>query len=235
MFLTAAIFDLDGTLIATAPDVLSCLKQALDLQGLKITGVGLDDRLLTPPLPKIFELLVPEITPGQRETAVRDYATCYAASTHADSHPFPGIFEQLRLLQQSGLLLFVASNKAAKASKRILELCHMSHFFTATRHPDSFVGKTMDKAQMLESILEEYALKPEQCIMIGDGPMDIQAAHSAGTHSAAALYGYGPHTELRAQQPEVCLPEAIWQSGKYCATGEPFVWSGPKRSGSKSE
>lgn len=230
MLIDAAIFDLDGTLIATAPDVLACLKQALDEQGLTVTGEPLGESLLTPPLPEIFRRLVPKMEPAQLEKALSAYARCYAQSPLADSHPFPGMIRQLELLQQDGVLLFVASNKSATASRHILEICGMAHFFTATRHPDSFRGKLMDKAQMLASIVDEFKLHASKCIMVGDGPWDIKAAHAVDMHSAAALYGYGIHGELFAEHPEICLPDAFWQDGRFCASGEPFVWHGPRSS-----
>ena len=224
MQLTAAIFDLDGTLVASAGDILRLLQASLGAEGVAIPPDRLAPRLLGPPLEEIVDALSPGLDAGVKARVVLRYRAAYRECAFNESPLYPHVRAQLEELRGAGLRLFVATYKPRDVSRRLLQHHGILDFFEATIHSDSSPAGRLSKADMLCQLVREYGLSPATTLMQGDGTGDMAAARANGIFAAAALYGYGGREGLLAAGPDVCLQSPDWRTGAFCADGSPFCW-----------
>jgi len=197
------IFDLDGTLIDSAPDVCRALNRTLRVIGRRDhavdevkTYLGQGARILVErALATTGE--VPEDTAIDRLT--EQFLADYAMNPVVDSFVFPGVLEALGQLSDRGALLAICTNKPSITCEPVLEVFGLNEFFSAIVCPDHVQHKKPDGRHILDTI-SLVGGSPERAIMIGDSENDIHAAINAGIPSIAVTFGYSglPHAELGA-------------------------------------
>jgi phosphoglycolate phosphatase len=194
-FLPEAIFfDLDGTLVDSAPDIQACLFDALREQGMDTTNL-LERFRIGPPLDRMIQAMVPDLSEAQRVAVVTGFRSRYDQSDYPLTVPYEGIAPLLSELASTGIPLFVATNKPFFASTRIVNKQGW-HCFDAILSPDSFSGERLAKASLLMRTAQARGYCPEKCLMIGDLPEDVEAARKAGFKCVAVLWGYGDGVAL---------------------------------------
>lgn len=204
---THYIFDFDGTLFDTAPDVLHCLKKTLRHYGYSAAGVNAS--LLGPVLEKILEGLCSGSTEADRARMVEHFRRSYRQCGFLRTQPFPGIPRLLARLQNEGKRLYIATNKPQHLTLAILKVKELSRAFTDVVCCDS--GKpAMKKSEMLSFLQDKFAFAPTEGIMVGDTPEDIRSGKNAGMSTCAACYGYGSTEELLAEQPNFAVCADDW-------------------------
>lgn len=194
------IFDLDGTLVDSAPDIFDSIKKALISCGVDEKTINMDDVVIGPPILDIMKKMMACST-EKAEKAVLKFRSVYDQSNFEKTTLYPGVREVLQLLKNNNFNLFVATNKPEFSSKKILRLKNIEYFFTDTVHIDSITGKKLSKTAMIKHIIDLNKLKPDQTIMVGDTASDINSAHSVGIQSVALLYGYGDKSEILKCNP----------------------------------
>jgi phosphoglycolate phosphatase len=181
------IFDLDGTLLDTAPDLYKALRDTLREYGKeaptfeefrKHIGGG------------AFGFLEPFLPPDLLEEALlklrKHYLEKYLC---VETEPFDGIVETLKALKKSGVKLAVATNKITEGANRVLEKTGLIEFF------ELVVGRDLPPAHKpspkhLLFISDALGVKPSHSVMVGDRSDDVLAALEGGFLSAYALWGY---------------------------------------------
>jgi phosphoglycolate phosphatase len=199
----AIVFDLDGTLIDTAPDLRAALNQVL---------VGMDRRELT--LEEVRRM-IGDGTPALMERALaatgtmtdlnqahRKLVQIYEASLANLSRLFPGVDTTLRLLRDSGANLGICTNKPQAATLSVLEAFNVAHYFEAVVGADIVPFRKPDPRHLL-SVIQRLRVTISEAVMVGDSENDYAAARSAGVPVILMRYGY-----LRVP-PEKLTPD-IW-------------------------
>lgn len=232
LVLEAAVFDLDGTLVDSAGDILHTLRESLAAEGVPCAPEAFRPQLLGPPLEEILDHVCPGLEPALHARVVRRYRAAYRECGFARSPLYPHVREQLELLRAAGLRLFVASYKPCDVSGRLLRHHGIRALFHDTVHSDSEPGRRLTKVEMLARLVRVHGLTPGRSLMQGDGPGDMTAARSCGMFAAAALYGYAPRETLLAAGPDICLPAMDWRTGTLRADGGPFRWKSATGTGS---
>lgn len=232
LVLEAVIFDLDGTLVDSAGDILHTLRESLAAEGAPCAPEALRPQELGPPLEEILDHVCPGLEPDLHARVVRRYRAAYRDCGFARSPLYPHAREQLELLRAAGLRLFVATYKPRDVSGRLLRHHGIRELFHDTAHSDSEPGRRLTKAEMLARLVRVHRLDPGRSLMQGDGAGDMAAATACGMPSAAALYGYGTPEALLAAGPDVRLPAMDWRTGTFCADGRPFRWKSATGAGS---
>jgi phosphoglycolate phosphatase len=189
------VFDLDGTLVDTAPDLAAATNHALSLVGLEpITVAGLH--------PFIGHGSRVMIDAGLRMRGVEmsdDEVTrlheaffAYYADHVADfSQPFEGVVEVLDRLRQAGARLAVCTNKLEKFSKQLLATLKLDWRFGTVAGRDTF--KMCKPAPgHLTLTIEGVGGRVERAVMIGDSEVDIATAKAAGVPVIGVTFGYTP-------------------------------------------
>ncbi|GGY38833.1 HAD-IA family hydrolase [Parvularcula lutaonensis] len=187
------IFDLDGTLVDSAPDLSAALNRALARKGLAAIPpeevrplVGEGARALLREGYKRHGLVFPEDEKGDAEVAA--YIDDYAANISDHSFVFEGVEESLRELQDEGARLAVCTNKLVRLAEPLLRDLGIRDFFEMVVCADSLPEKKPSPAPLLH-IVESTA--SDRAVMVGDTATDLLAAEAAGIPSLIAGFGYG--------------------------------------------
>ena len=193
----AVLFDLDGTLADTAPDLTYALNRVRGARGL-------------PPLP--LAATRPYASQGARGLigagfnlhpgdpgydALRDeFLNNYAANLRRETRLFAGIPELLDRLEARGLLWGVVTNKAERFTLPLLDLLEVRSRAACVIGGDT-TGRIKPHPEPLLAASRALGLAPGACIYLGDDERDVQAGCAAGMTTAIAMWGY-----LNGQAPE---------------------------------
>ena len=165
------LFDVDGTLIDSAPGILNTLEEVFTKMGVDVTHVNLR-RYLGPPLRKSFGEHFSD--PAKIEEATELYRESYREKGSHEGTAYPGAAEMLRRLKEAGFVLCTATSKPTVVVTPILEEQGLAPYF------DFIGGASMDE---------------------GDRNDDMRGAADCGLDAAGALYGYGSREELEPFGP----------------------------------
>ena len=187
------IFDLDGTLVDTAPDLVATLNVVFASEGLPPvpyrqarTMIGGGARaMLTHGLNADGRV----VTPEKLEQLFADFVAYYTAHVADLSQPFPGLVEALDALSARGHRFAVCTNKFERQSRMLLEALKLTDRFDAICGQDTFAIAKPDP-EILRRTIAAAGGDVRQSIMIGDSETDILTARAAGIPVIAVDFGY---------------------------------------------
>ena len=192
-------FDLDGTLVETAPDLIGALNAVLTEEGLPTLPlasarhlVGQGARAL---LVRGFAEAGRTLEGEEAERCVARFLEVYWDHIADTSHAFPGLAEALDALEHDGARLVVCTNKPTRFSRRLLEALGLSHRFVGVVGPDDAPARKPDPRHLLASI--EAAGGADRFLLVGDSFADVAAARGAGAPCVVVSFGY---TEIPAAE-----------------------------------
>ncbi|MFQ8737859.1 MAG: HAD family hydrolase, partial [Bilophila wadsworthia] len=136
-------FDLDGTLVDSAPDILRLLGGVLREEGLAVPE--LDKGRIGPLLEDIIRGICPDLAPADLERIVRIYRARYRACPFDESPAFPGIPPLFERLSGRGCRLFVATNKPEDVTRRLLDVRGLLPFLAGFACSDSLPGRRLSR------------------------------------------------------------------------------------------
>ena len=190
----AIMFDLDGTLINSLPDIAAAMNRSLLKNGLMpfdenayryMVGDGVIN----------LSLRVTKQCPEKQQSVLQDYMADYAQSCAVETHPYEGIPEMLHTLSDAGFLIFVFSNKDQQDVEKVCAHYFPGFAFTAVggRRENVPVKPAPDGALKM---LETYGLSPEECWYVGDTNTDMRCGTNAGMDTIGVLWGFREKEEL---------------------------------------
>ncbi|MCW0979306.1 phosphoglycolate phosphatase [Agrobacterium sp. BT-220-3] len=204
-----AIFDLDGTLVDTAADLVSSLNHTIAAAGLAPVTyedlthlVGQGARVM---IRRAFALRQVELPEAELEPLYERFITHYRAEMPGESRPYPGIITVLDALSASGITLAVCTNKTEILALPLLEKLGLTQYFAAITCGDTFEFRKPDARHILGTI-EKAGGDVQHSIMVGDSINDILAAKNAAVPSIGVTFGYSdvPMVELK---PDVVIDD----------------------------
>jgi phosphoglycolate phosphatase len=187
---THLIFDLDGTLIDSAPAILAGFGAVLASAGLT-PAVPLSEKLIGPPLLETLSRITASSDPEFLRSLANAFKAYYDDEGLLLTEPYREIDATLRHLQTQGLPLHLATNKRWRPTERILKLLDWESIFDSTYAQDKATTPYVSKAAMLRSLIAEQGIDPQSSVYIGDTPEDGLAAEANGLFFAAVDWGYG--------------------------------------------
>jgi len=186
------VFDLDGTLVDTAPDLVDTLNVVFAREGLPavpyesartMIGGGAKAMLL-----RGLEADGREATPALMDRLFAEFLEHYTANIAVRSRPFPGLIEALDLLAQRGHRFAVCTNKLERLSLLLLRELDLADRFAAICGQDTFGIQKPDPEILRRTIAA--AGGAGTAVMIGDSVTDIRTARAAGIPVIAVDFGY---------------------------------------------
>jgi phosphoglycolate phosphatase len=196
------IFDLDGTLVDSHPEIASTLRDAIAACGLAPIP-PLPRSAVGPPLDALLERVLPGATPQERALVRASFVRLYDASDHRATVVFPGVREGLARWRAAGLRTFVATAKREAATRRLLAALGLGPF-DAVACVDGDARGARSKSQLVGDLVAAHGLTAEETWMVGDTASDLLAAHDHGLIAVAASYGYGSDA-LAAGRPDATI------------------------------
>lgn len=187
------VFDLDGTLIDTAPDLVRATNHVLasvDLAPVTMNKlrnwVGFGARRM------IVEGLVDggvELSEQKTDQLLTDFLDYYAAHIALESVPFPGAIAALDRLHSAGHRFAICTNKSEALAKKLMRELKLADRFAAITGRDTFLVNKPDPGH-LTGTLEMAGGNPARAFMIGDSITDIKTAKAAGIPVIGVTHGY---------------------------------------------
>ena len=212
----AILFDVDGTLIDSAPGILNTLEMVFRDMGVDLTNVNLR-RYIGPPLRKSFAEHFSD--PAKIEEATERYRMIYHEKGSHEGGVYPGVPEMLRRLKDAGFTLCTATCKPTEVVTPILEEQGIAGYF-------AFIGgASMDESRdtkndVIRHVLSQPALQGKRVLMVGDRSDDLQGAANCGLDAAGVLYGYGSREELEPFHPKLLVESCKELTDKLLGTAE---------------
>ncbi len=210
-----AMFDLDGTLVATAGEI----------------GDAVNDTLLRFALPTVAQTQVERwIGHGTRELLIQALASAGGTSVDVvrtsnalpliaaefDGHYqrrcgtrsqlYPQVRETLVALRERGVKLAVVTNKESRYTATVLDAHQLSPLFDRIVSGDSLPTKKPDPAG-IQSCLSQFDTTPERALFVGDSSIDVATARNAGVRVWALPYGYNMGEPIAACEPDRVIPD----------------------------
>jgi phosphoglycolate phosphatase len=197
------VFDLDGTLVDTAPDLTNALNDVLTRRGHQPVSsetiracVGHGARVM------IEEALRRAGAEDDVDRMLADFLVHYEANIAAESRPFPGAVAALEVFAAQGAILAVCTNKREHLSRRLLQALGIEHYFGAIAGRDTFALSKPDPRHLTGTIALAGG-NPCHAVMIGDSEVDLRTAKAAGIPIILVSFGYA------TASPHGLSPDAI--------------------------
>ena len=189
------VFDLDGTLVDTAADLIASLDVALDMRGhpqsepvTARSWIGHGARQM---IRNALEHHKIPFNEPAIDAMYRDFLTHYQANMSRFSRPFPALIEALDALADSGWIFAVCSNKQERLCRQLLDELEMSSLFATISGGDTFGVSKPDPNHLLGTI-EAASGDRRRAIMVGDASTDVNAARAASVPVIGVTFGYTP-------------------------------------------
>ena len=185
----AFIFDLDGTLLDTLQDLYLCCNYALRTHGMPERTLEEVCNFVGNGVKKLMERSVPDgLSNPAFEDAFTTFRQYYLLHSLDNTHPYPGIIEALRELDERGMKLAVVSNKFYKATQ---ELCR--HFFN--NYIKIAIGERegIRKKPAPDTVVEamrQLGVSPDETVYVGDSDVDITTARNCNIPCISVLWGF---------------------------------------------
>ncbi len=196
----AIVFDLDGTLLDTAPDLCGTLNELLAEHGRPTIPLDRLRPMIGDGAAKMVErgFAASGDVPADFTGLVRRFIELYAARIAAETRPFPGVVDCLERLRAVGTQLAICTNKTTSLTESLLAALDLAAYFPVVIGGDGPARKP-DPRHLL-AVVERLGVTPQSTLMIGDSINDVAAAKAAGIKVVAVTFGYTttPALELGA-------------------------------------
>jgi phosphoglycolate phosphatase len=187
------VFDLDGTLVDTAPDLIATLNVVFAREGLPPVDYATARNLIgggaRAMISRGIEAEGRSLKPAKVEQMFADFIAYYSDHIADHSQPFPGLIDALDTLAAKGHRFAVCTNKLEGLSVLLLEKLKLADRFEAICGQDTFKIQKPDP-DILRRTIAAAGGSAEHAIMIGDSETDIRTARAAGIAVVAVDFGY---------------------------------------------
>lgn len=208
----AVIFDLDGTLTDSAPEIAQALNAVWADLGRPAVPLGTVAGYIGDGPGKLIERaraalgLAAETAAIDRETDA--FLAAYAAAGPG-GEAYPGALEVVRRLAEAGFRLGVCTNKPQAAAERLLDTLGFARWLDGVVGGDTAPRRKPDPAHVLAALDRLDGIAPGEAMLVGDGPQDVDAGEAAGLAVVVAAYGYGGAAALRPDLPAIAAIDAL--------------------------
>ena len=201
----AVLFDLDGTLVDSAPDIASSIEFALNELGQRVPSESLITSYIGNGAGRLIHRSLTGNWDGIADPELfaqtsKLFFKRYAANVCQRSTIYPGVANTLEELKVNGFHLACVTNKPAEFTEPLLTKLGLKDYFSVTMSGDSLATKKPAPDQLLH-VTSTFGVAPQNSIMIGDTVTDILAARNANMPAICVSYGYGDQTDIADHSP----------------------------------
>lgn len=204
------IFDFDGTLIDSVPDLADATNKMLEQLGKPTYSldtikqwVGNGSRLLVErALVGQVEVGKDDLTKAEADHAEQIFLEAYNNIETSKTIAYPDVDTGLKQLHQAGFTLALVTNKPIRFVPKILQSFGWQDLFVEVLGGDSLPTKKPDPAPLLHAC-DVAGVTPDKAVMIGDSTNDIYAGQRAGIHTIGLSYGYNYGKDISESNPNL--------------------------------
>lgn len=190
----AVLFDLDGTLADTAPDLVAAVARLRSRLGLPEADLSALPALAGRGALALMEAGIPELDGAERERWRAAYLEDYRMHCWEASRAFDGVDDLLERLLGMGVRLGVVTNKLRGLAAPVLESAGWSDRMACLVAADD-VARPKPAPDPVLAACRALGVEPAHAVLVGDDRRDIDAGRAAGCHTIAAAWGYVPKGE----------------------------------------
>lgn len=198
------IFDFDGVLVETGPDIAAAVNYTLNCLGV--------DAL---PVPRVIsyigggaEVVLRRCLADRADALIAQALPIFIQRYHerccVDSRLYPGVIEVLSHYARAGKRMTIATQKVEAITRSIMSTLGIASYFDVLIGSESVTHRKPHPEAILKT-LERTSTLPNRAVIIGDTPIDIQAGKAAGVFTVGVDYGYGTPEEIEAANPDFKL------------------------------
>ena len=208
------LFDLDGTLVDSAPDIARALNATMAEVGVPALPLGRVVAYVGDGATKLVErALPPAPPPAPANTAVdvpdlvARFRRHYADAICVETRPYPGIVDLLDELAGGGTHMAVLTNKPGDLARALLRALALERFFSdVVGDGDGWARKPAPDAA--RDLLARHGMTARAALVVGDGVPDLRLGRAVGCRVAAVTWGYTARAVLEAESPDYLVDDA---------------------------
>lgn len=209
------LFDLDGTLVETAPEIADAVNDTLTALGhAPVPQQQVDDwighgtrELLIKALAQALGIAPAEVRASDAFGPIEDqFGRHYQARCGTRSHLYPKVRESLEALRAAGVKLAVVTNKEGRYTQTVLEVHGLTPLFDRVISGDTLPVKKPDPAAV-HDCLQRFCVARERTLFVGDSSIDVATARNGGIAVWALPYGYNMGEPIEACGPDRVIPD----------------------------
>lgn len=207
------IFDLDGTLIDSVPDIAYCIDEMLNILGRLPHGATKVRQWIGNGVERLVRRALVGAMLG--EPSDTDFARAYpiflelyAKHNGQNSTVYPGVREGLTILKSWNYPLACVTNKAARFTEPLLRTLKLHDFFDLVISGDTLATAKPNPAPLLH-VATHFGVAPKLSLMVGDSFNDVLAARAAGLPVICVSYGYNHGQDIRQAQPDAVIDSIV--------------------------
>lgn len=201
------IFDLDGTLADTAPDLVAALNHVLTAEGLPQADfetarafVGHGARVLIERAHRAHDI---ELDDARAMELTEQFVGFYAQNIADDTMLFPHVLDAMEEMAENGWAFAICTNKRESLARQLLDALDLTERFDAICGGDTFAERKPNGQHILKTI-EAARGDPASSVMVGDSPPDVLAAKDANVPVIAVSFGYS-NEPIGSLDPDVII------------------------------
>lgn len=209
------LFDLDGTLIETAPEIADAVNDTLTSLGHPVVSqqavndwIGHGTReLLIQAMAQVLNTTPQQVRAAEAFPAIEaEFGRHYQRRCGTRSHLYPQVRETLMALRAAGVKLVVMTNKEGRYTQTVLDAHQLAPLFDRVISGDALPVKKPDPAGVFDC-LEMFDVVHERALFVGDSSIDVATARNAGIAVWALPYGYNMGKPIEACGPDRVIPD----------------------------
>ncbi|MBU6422984.1 MAG: HAD-IA family hydrolase [Chloroflexota bacterium] len=183
------LWDLDGTLTDSVRLVVDTANRVIGAHGGTALDADVVGRMTGAPLEQIFRIAWPDLTPTEASAYRDEYRLLYERDAIPATRLHRGARATLRAFHEAGLRQATVTGKRAADCERILRGLRIRGEIDAYLGGDS-VARPKPAPDLALAAAARIGLPPEECVVVGDAPADVEMAHSAGARVIQVAWGY---------------------------------------------
>ncbi|MGZ8135728.1 MAG: HAD family hydrolase [Methylococcaceae bacterium] len=188
--LSCVLFDLDGTLVDTAPDLLSCLNEALKIHGFPVANPTMVKPFISFGAAAMIKASLGDTVNDEAQAEILETLLNFYQNNIAEhSLFFSGILDTLDIIEAQGLKWGVVTNKRERFTQPLMDALNLTNRAACIISGDTTAHPKPHVEPMLAAC-KQANVNPQECVYIGDASHDIIAGKNAQMKTLAALYGY---------------------------------------------
>jgi phosphoglycolate phosphatase len=195
------LFDLDGTLVDSAPDLSWCADEMMLQLDMPVRGIESVRRWVGNGIERLVKRTLTNDMNAEPDEilfmhGLSLFEKLYTENSYQRSKPYPGVIEGLDELISSEFMLACVTNKAGVFTHRVLEGLNLAKYFELVVSGDTTKEKKPHPLPLLYAA-DYFDLGPSDCLMVGDSSNDVKAARAAGFAITCVSYGYNHGLDIR--------------------------------------